>query len=132
MFMNIAKEVSKRSTCKRRKVGAVLIQENRIVSIGYNGSPSGLPHCEEIGCYPEHGCQRTVHAESNCIAFAARKGIMTEGSVIFTTLSPCKNCAKLLINAGIKEIVYDQEYRITEGIELLKEANIVVYNYLSL
>ncbi len=110
-FMNIAHEVANRSTCERAKVGAVIVKDKRILTTGYNGSPRGLPHCTEVGCLMENGhCIRTLHAEQNAIIQAALHGVTTAGSTIYVTHQPCFLCAKTIINAGIEEIVYDQEY----------------------
>lgn len=126
MMMRIAAVVSQRGTCERASVGAVIALEGRIISSGYVGSPSGLPHCTEVGCeIGNHGgCRRTVHAESNAIAFAAREGIATRGSTIYVTHSPCYDCAKLILNAGIRRVVYEVDYRDGTGRELLRAAGI--------
>ena len=128
MFCIIAMIVSLRATCERAKIGAVLVKENRIVSIGYNGSPSGSPHCTEAGCLIDErgGCKRTVHAEANVIAFAAKNGIETDGTTLYCTVSPCIDCAKLLINSGVKRLVYLEGYRDTSGIELLMNCGVEV------
>lgn len=121
MLMEMAITASKRSTCMRKHVGAIIAVDGRPVSVGYAGAPAGLPHCLDHGCLsgPDGGCIRTQHAEANAIAFAARKGIATERATLYTTVSPCLACAKLIINAGIKDIWYLERYRKTEGIELL-------------
>lgn len=123
MLMEMAIIASKRSTCGRKHVGAIIAIEGRPISVGYAGAPSGLPHCLEHGCLtgPEGGCIRTQHAEANAIAFAARKGIATERATLYTTVSPCLACAKLIINAGILEVWYLELYRKMEGIALLHE-----------
>jgi len=123
MLMEMAIIASKRSTCTRKHVGAIIAIEGRPVSVGYAGAPSGLPHCLEHGCLtgPDGGCIRTQHAEANAIAFAARKGIATEKATLYTTVSPCLACAKLIINAGIIEVWYLERYRKTEGLDLLSE-----------
>jgi len=128
MFTEIALVVAKRSTCDRKHVGAVLVRDNRIISIGYNGSPSGLPHCDEDGCMPGPvgNCIRTVHAEANAIAFAARQGISTDKCMMYITTEPCLDCSKLMINAGIKEVVCMSSYRDSSGVDLLKEARVKV------
>lgn len=101
-FRDLARFVSSRATCHRRRVGAVIVRQNRILSTGYNGSPPGEPHCLGDGCEMEDGhCVRTVHAEANAIAAAARFGISLDGAEIYTTWPPCKTCAKLLKSAGI-------------------------------
>jgi len=130
MFIMIAMIVAKRSTCQRLKVGAVLVKDYRPISTGYNGAPSGLPHCDEVGCEMENGaCVRTVHAEANAIAFAAKNGISTQGSILYTTNAPCYTCAKLIINAGVSEVVFKTEYRREEGVNLLESCGIKVREY---
>lgn len=118
---------SLRSTCGRRQVGAILAIDGRIISSGYAGAPSGMPHCS-LSCLQASnalgGCTRTAHAEANAIAYAARRGLATEGATCYTTLSPCPTCAKSLINAGIVRVVYAEEYRDPSGIELLRQAGI--------
>mgnify|MGYP001946569404 FL=1 len=116
-----------RSTCQRLQVGAVLAKGGRTISTGYNGAPSGLPHCNEDNCKIQPQCKRTVHAEMNAILFAARYGISTEGTELYTTHSPCIDCAKAIINAGIKKVYYLKEYRSRDGIELLELAGVEVY-----
>lgn len=118
---------SMRSTCQRLRVGAVLAKDGRTISTGYNGAPSRLPHCNEDNCKSQPQCKRTVHAEMNAILFAARYGISTEGAELYTTHSPCIDCAKAIINAGIKKVYYVEEYRSRDGIELLELAGIEVY-----
>lgn len=131
MFVEILGAVKKRSTCDRSQVSALIVKENRIISMGYGGSPSGLPHCIDVGCLigSNGGCIRTIHAESNSIAFAARHGISVEGADLWVSLSPCLDCAKLIINSGIINIYYLEQYRSRDGIELLISAGIKVYHY---
>jgi len=126
MMMRIAAVVSQRGTCERASVGAVIALDGRIISSGYVGAPSGLPHCREVGCDigDSGGCRRTVHAETNAVAFAARAGIPTAGSTIYVTHSPCRECAKIILNAGIERVVYEQPYRDSSGLELLSEAGV--------
>jgi len=127
MFVDIITVISKRSTCPVRKVGAILIKDNRIISTGYNGSPKGTDHCEDIGCQIENkACVRTVHAESNVIAFAAKYGIPTDGSTMYTTMAPCFNCAKLIINAGIVRVYYLEPYRLDDGLKALVHSDVGV------
>ncbi len=127
-FMNIARQVATRSTCDRKHVGAVIVRDRTILSTGYNGSIRGLAHCDEEGHLMEEGhCVRTVHAESNAIAQAARNGVALEGAEIYITASPCWGCFRLLANAGIRRIFYGEFYRdqrihdfaIQAGIELI-------------
>ncbi len=111
-FMNIAREVATRATCDRKHVGAVIVREKCILATGYNGSIRGLPHCDDVGHMMEDGhCVRTVHAESNAIAQAARNGVGIEGSSIYVTASPCWICFRLIANSGINRIVFGEFYR---------------------
>jgi dCMP deaminase len=133
-FMKIAKIVAERSTCNRAKIGTIIVKERNIISTGYNGAPSGLPHCTEVGCLiytsknpddeEEQNCFRTIHAEINAIALAAKNGICIEGSDIYITASPCYHCLKVLINVGIKNIYYDKPYKIEKIQEMLTLANV--------
>lgn len=110
-WMQIAREVATRATCNRRKVGAALVRNNRIVSTGYNGAPEGLPHCLDVGCDIENGhCVRTVHAEANALIQAGLDGPGTANTTLYTTASPCRGCMSLIINAGIKRVVYSDPY----------------------
>jgi len=126
MLMEIALIMARRSTCNRLQVGAVVAQAGRIVSTGYAGAPAGLPHCSSETCNVSTPCTRTVHAEAGAISYAARAGISLEGSSLYCTHCPCLDCAKLIINTGIKRVLYDQAYRKTEGLELLQSAGIEV------
>ena len=112
-FFQIARDVATRSTCEKRHVGAVIVDENNhILTTGYNGSVSGLPHCDDIGCDLKYGkCVRTIHAEVNAILQAAKRGVKIDGARIYTTINPCFSCTKLLINAGIKEVWYERFHR---------------------
>lgn len=111
-FMNIAEQVATRSTCDRRHVGAVIVRDRTILSTGYNGSLPRTPHCDDAGHDMENGhCVRTVHAEANAIAQAAKNGVRLEGSEIFVTSSPCLTCFKLVANSGIKVVYYKEFYR---------------------
>ncbi|MEM4630781.1 MAG: dCMP deaminase family protein [Candidatus Diapherotrites archaeon] len=135
-FMNIAKEVATRSNCIKRKIGAVIVSEKRIVSTGYNGTPRGVKNCNEGGCkrcnsFAQSGTKLDEcwcsHAEENAIVQAAYHGISTKGATIYTTYNPCLNCSKMIINAGIKEVVYNAEYPLAENaLEMLKQAGIIV------
>ena len=110
--MNIAREVSTRSTCDRKFVGAVVVRDKCILATGYNGSIRGLPHCDEEGHLMEDGhCVRTVHAEANAIVQAARNGSRIDGSSIYVTASPCWGCFRLIANAGIMRIAFGEFYR---------------------
>lgn len=111
-FMNIAEQVATRSTCDRKHIGAVIVRDKTILSTGYNGSLRGAPHCDEIGHDMENGhCMRTVHAEANAIAQAAKHGIMIDNAELYVTASPCLTCFKLVANAGISVIYYKEFYR---------------------
>jgi len=137
-FMEIAEVVSKRSTCLRRQVGAVIVKDKHIVATGYNGAPSGLLHCEEVGCLREklgvpsgerHELCRGLHAEQNAIIQAAALGSSIKDSTIYVTTQPCALCAKMIINAGIKRIVFKGEYPDEFAVNLLKEAKITLEKY---
>ena len=124
-FMNIANEVAKRSTCERAQVGAVIVKEKRILTTGYNGSPRGLPHCSEVGCLMDNEhCVRTLHAEQNAIIQAALHGVITERATIYVTHQPCFLCAKMIINAGLIRIVYDNEYPDDRSRDLSEQAGV--------
>ena len=111
-FMNIAREVSTRSTCARKHVGATIVRDKVILSTGYNGSIRGMPHCDEAGHMMEDGhCVRTIHAESNAIIQAATHGTRIEGASIYVTASPCWNCFKMIANAGLTRVVFGEFYR---------------------
>ncbi len=110
-FMDIAGRVATRSTCPRRSVGAVIVLNKRILATGYNGAPAGMDHCTDVGCMMVDGhCVRTLHAEQNAIIQAAQFGVGTRGAEIYVTSSPCLNCAKAIINAGIIRVWYWQGY----------------------
>jgi len=134
-FMRITREVAGRSTCRRRHVGAVLVLDRRILATGYNGAPSGLPHCEEVGCLREqqgvasgerHELCRGLHAEQNALIQAALHGIPVKGATLYCTNSPCSLCAKMLINAHIVRIVADEDYPDEMAKEMLQQAGIRV------
>ena len=134
-FLKITRQVSERSTCLRRKIGAVLIRDKRILATGYNGAPSGIRHCYEVGCLREekgiasgerHELCRGLHAEQNAIIQAAMHGVAIVGASIYCTHQPCSLCAKMLINAGIREIFFEEAYPDTLSEELLAEAGVKV------
>ncbi len=123
--MNIALEVSSRSTCDRKHVGAVIVRDKMILSTGYNGSIKGLSHCDDVGHEMIDGhCVRTTHAEANAIVQAAKNGVEINLSEIYVTASPCYNCFKLIANAGIKTIYYNEFYRDDLIINRAKEVGI--------
>ena len=125
-FMKITYAVSERSTCDRAFVGCALVLEKRILTTGFNGSPAGLAHCDEIGHLMVDGhCVRTIHAETNAIIQAALHGVSTRGCTCYVTHYPCINCTKALINAGIVRLVYSSDYRVDPvAMDFLKTANI--------
>lgn len=141
-FMNIAQEVATHSTCCRKQVGAVIVKDKRIISMGYNGTPSKFMHCTELfspkevkECSAEflkkHGefsRKYEIHAEMNALLYLTKSGgTSSEGASIFITLSPCQDCAKALVAAGIKEVYYHEKYdRDTEGLDFLEKANVEV------
>jgi len=110
-FMAIASVVASRSTCDRRYVGAVIVRDRTILSTGYNGSIRGLPHCSEVGHIMEGGhCIATVHAEANAVIQAAKNGVSVDGATLYVTSSPCWSCFKIVANAGIRTIIFDEDY----------------------
>jgi len=132
-FMEMAHVIASRSTCLRRSVGALLVRDKRILATGYNGAPSGLRHCEEVGCLREKmgipsGKQlelcRGLHAEQNAIIQGALHGVSLKGSVLYCTTQPCVTCAKMLINAGVRRIVYEGDYDDELALEMLQEARV--------
>jgi len=125
-FIKIAKAVAERSTCDRAHVGAVLVREKRILTTGFNGSPAGLEHCDQIGHLLVEGhCVRTIHAETNAIIQAALHGVSTNGSTCYVTHFPCINCTKSLINAGVDHVVYLNNYRVDEhALNFFKQAGV--------
>lgn len=111
-FMGIAHQAATRSTCTRKKVGAVIVRDKTVLSTGYNGSIRGLPHCEDVGCMMEDGhCVATVHAEANAIIQAAKNGVAVDRAELYTTASPCWGCFKLIANSGIRRIYFGEFYR---------------------
>ena len=135
-FMSIAKVVSTRSSCMKRHIGAIIVRDKRIVSTGYNGTPRGIKNCDEGGCtrcnsFAGSGTKLDEclcsHGEENAIVQAAYHGISIKGATIYTTFSPCLLCAKMIINSGIVEVVYNSDYPLGEAaMELLKEAGVIV------
>lgn len=126
-FMEITDLVASRSTCDRAFVGCVIVNDdNRIVSSGYNGSISSMPHCDQIGHTMRDGhCIATIHAEINALIYCAKEGISVKNCTAYVTHFPCLNCTKALIQAGIKQIYYKHDYRVDEyAVELLKSNNI--------
>ena len=134
-FMDMAVLVSKRSTCLRRKVGAVLVKDDHVLTTGYNGAPKGLEHCEVTGCIREqrnvpsgerHELCRGVHAEQNAIIQAAYFGVSVKGAKMYITNHPCSVCAKMMLNAGIVKVIYKGDYHDKLAVELLAEGEITI------
>jgi dCMP deaminase len=137
-FMTITRVVATRSTCMRRSVGAILVKDKRILATGYNGAPSGLRHCAEVGCLradtdvpsgERHELCRGLHAEQNAIIQAAYHGISIRGATLFCTNKPCVICSKMIINAGIEKIVYEAGYDDPLADEMLTEAGIKIERF---
>jgi dCMP deaminase len=137
-FMEIAHLVKLRATCLRRQVGAVIVKDRNILATGYNGAPSGVAHCAERGCLREklgipsgerHEICRGLHAEQNAIIQAAKHGTSIEGATLYCTNQPCSICAKMIINAGVKQIVFQDGYPDALAEEMIKEAGIEVVSY---
>jgi len=134
-FMSITRVVATRSTCLRRQIGALIIAERRILTTGYNGAPSGLNHCSDVGCIREqqgiksgerHELCRGLHAEQNAIIQAALSGVSIRGGTLYTTHFPCGLCAKMIINSGLVRVVYSSDYPDPLSQELLREAGLAV------
>jgi dCMP deaminase len=134
-FLEIARLVARRSTCLRRKVGALVVKDRRILATGYNGTPSGIRHCADVGCLREklkipsgerHELCRGLHAEQNVLLQASLHGVSLKESTIYVTNQPCIICAKMIINAGVKEVVMADHYPDALALSFLKEAKIKV------
>ena len=137
-FMRMAELVATRSSCLRRNVGAVVVKEKRVLTTGYNGAPKGLKHCAEVGCVrlanniesgTRHELCRGVHAEQNAVIQAAYFGVSIKDSTIYTTNFPCVMCAKILVNAGVREIVYKDDYVDPLSRDVLEESKVLVRRY---
>ncbi|RLB18691.1 MAG: cytidine deaminase [Deltaproteobacteria bacterium] len=137
-FMAITKMVATRSTCLRRHVGAILVKEKRILATGYNGAPTGLRHCSEVGCLRQdasipsgtrHELCRGLHAEQNAIIQAANHGISIRGATLYCTNKPCVICSKMIINAGVARVYYEDGYDDPLADEMLAEANIEMVRF---
>lgn len=137
-FLQIAHLVKTRATCPRRQVGAVIVRDRRILATGYNGAPRGLSHCPESGphqdwpngCMRAGHCIRSLHAEQNALLQAAMIGIACDGASMYVTCQPCNMCAKMIINAGIREVIYEGDYPDEFSVELFRESGLLVYRYL--
>ena len=135
-FMQITHLVASRATCLRRKVGAILVRDKRILTTGYNGPPAGLPHCDELGgCLREkmqvasgerHELSRAVHAEQNAIIQAAVHGFSIKGATLYATNQPCSLCTKMLVNAGVREFVVAEGYPDTLAREIMDQAEVLL------
>ncbi len=134
-FMAMAELAGSRSTCLRRKVGAVIVKDKQVLSTGYNGAPKELPHCEEVGCRRKkmkvksgtrHELCRGVHAEQNAVIQAAVFGVSVKNATLYCTHHPCVLCMKILINADIKRVVYKEGYPDELSKEMLEESNIII------
>ena len=137
-FMQMAHLVKQRSTCPRRSVGAVIVKNKHVLSTGYNGNPKGMKHCEEIGCLREelsvpsgqrHELCTGLHAEQNAIIQAAVFGVSIDGAVIYLTNTPCSVCAKMLINAGVQEIIYQDGYPDKLAQKILDDSKIKIRKF---
>jgi len=137
-FMNLVEDIKERSTCLRRKVGALIVKDNRILATGYNGAPTGCAHCEQIGCLREklhipsgqrQELCRALHAEQNAFLQAAKYGITVQGSTLYVTTQPCSLCAKMIINAGIVKVIFRGDYPDELSLEFLKEAKIEIVQF---
>lgn len=126
-FMNIAEQVATRSTCGRKHVGAVIVRDRTILSTGYNGSLRGAPHCDEAGHDMENDhCVRTVHAEANAVAQAAKHGVRIDQAEIYVTASPCLTCFKLIANSGIVKIYFKEFYRDERITQYARQAGVTL------
>lgn len=137
-YMEMAEVAKKRSTCNRRQVGAVIVKNQRILASGYNGAPSGITHCDEAGCLraelkvpsgERHELCRGLHAEQNAIIQAALHGVGIKDSTIYVTHMPCIICTKMMINAGIKKLIYKGDYPDSLSEQMLQEAGMIVEKY---
>lgn len=137
-FMEMTKLTATRSSCLRRHVGAVLVKDTRVIATGYNGAPAGVTHCEVTGCLRQklnvpsgerHELCRGLHAEQNAIIQAALYGVSTEGATLYCTTKPCSICTKMIINAKITKIVYEEYYEDSLADELLRDTDIRILQY---
>ena len=137
-FMQIAKLVASRSTCMRRQVGAVLVKDRNILATGYNGVPSGIRHCAEVGCLREqlqvpsgerHELCRGLHAEQNAIIQAAKHGVNIDDATLYCTDSPCIICSKMLINAGVRKVTFCRGYPDQLSLEMMAEAGVALTEF---
>jgi dCMP deaminase len=137
-FMQIAHLVKTRATCPRRQVGAVIVRNRRILATGYNGAPRGLPHCPvggpendwPAGCMRAGHCIRSLHAEQNALLQAAMIGVPCEGSTVYVTTQPCNMCAKMIINAGVDQVIYEGDYPDEFSLELFDQSHVKLFRFL--
>jgi dCMP deaminase len=139
-FMEITRLVARRSSCLRRQVGAVLVKEKNILASGYNGVPTGITHCAETGCLraklnvpsgERHELCRGLHAEQNAIIQAAKHGTNIDGATLYSTTMPCIICAKMIINAGIRRVVYEEGYADQLSQEMVAESGLLVEKFVT-
>ena len=133
-FITITRQVAERSTCSRAKVGAVIVRDKNILATGYNGAPAGMPHCTDAGCLIyesrtpngelEENCFRTIHAEINAIAQAAKNGSAIKEASIYITHTPCIHCCKVLVNTGIRQIYYESPYKVHTLEDILRHTHV--------
>lgn len=124
MMMRMAEVTALRGTCSRLQVGCVIARDGRSISTGYNGNVSGVAHCQHIDHTP---CSTAMHAESNALIYAARNGVATSDAHLYTTHMPCFDCARLIVNAGIKAVFFKVPYRRPEGVQLLQQVGVEVF-----
>ena len=134
-FIRLCADVATRSTCKRHHFGAVIVKDKQILATGYNGAPKGLPHCTDVGCIrdklsipsgTQHEICAAVHAEQNAVIQCAYHGISTKDATLYVNASPCRICAKMIINSGIKNIIYRGNYPDSETFRLFKKAGVKI------
>lgn len=128
-FLKMARLAATRATCPRRRVGAVLVREHRVLATGYNGAVKGAPHCDDVGCLlvtrdGRQSCERTVHAELNAILQCAANGVSSRGSTMYCTDFPCVNCAKAMVQAGVVRVVYVTDYPDPNSMEILQAGGV--------
>ncbi len=137
-FMEITRVIAKRSTCLKRNVGAIIVKDKRILTTGYNGAPKGLTHCEEVGCIRKemnipsgqrHELCRGLHAEQNAIIQAAWHGVQIQGATLYCTHQPCVICVKMMINAGIKRVVFEGDYPDDLAANMLIESGLEICRF---
>lgn len=131
MCMDFAIAAAKRSTCLRRQIGAVVVHGGRPISVGYNGAPEGMPHCTPDICNAATACKNTIHAEKNAIGWAARMGVPCYRGDLYSTVSPCEECVKLILASGINRVIFLDLYRVTEPLGLLIQGGVQVLSLLN-